>query len=151
MWSYSTNSTTPSLSILNTCISTHKQKPTVLCCRQLSDNSAQLQTMLDVVIQYEQHGNAMLTHMLGNSYSAQDLLAYALAALAIASLGLNNSTKGARLPLMVLFAIAVLKGRSCIAVITFCLLTPLIRWVAADCAVCLMFLLSLRWCMCFEC
>ena len=51
-----------------------------LYCRQPSDNSARLQTILDVVFQCKQHDDAMLPHMLGKTYSVQDLLAHALAA-----------------------------------------------------------------------
>lgn len=81
-------------------------------CRQLSDNSAGLRTALDVVVQYEQRGAAMLTHMLGNSYSIQDLLAYALAAIGIAAMGLSKATKAARLPLMLLFCLSLVAERA---------------------------------------
>ena len=81
-------------------------------CRQLSDNSASLRSALDVLIQYEQRGAAMLTHMLGSTYGVQDLLAYALAAVGIAAMGLSKATKGARLPLIVLFALSVVVERA---------------------------------------
>jgi len=45
----------------------------LMFCRQLSDSSAGLRTALDVVVQYEERGAAMLTHMLGSTYSIQDL------------------------------------------------------------------------------
>lgn len=80
--------------------------------RQLSDSSAGLRTALDVVVQYEQRGAAMLTHMLGNTYSVQDLLAYALAALGIAATGLSKSLRAARLPLIGLFALSVVAERA---------------------------------------
>ncbi len=81
-------------------------------CRQLSDSSAGLRTALDVVVQYEERGAAMLTHMLGSTYSVQDLLGYALAAVGIAAMGLSKATKGARLPLMMLFALSVVAERA---------------------------------------
>ena len=81
-------------------------------CRQLSDSSAGLRTALDVVVQYEQRGAAMLTHMLGTTYSVQDLLAYALAALGIAATGLSKSLRAARLPLIGLFALSVVAERA---------------------------------------
>ena len=81
-------------------------------CRQLSDNSAGLRSALDVVVRYEQRGAAMLTHMLGSTYSMQDLLAYALAALGIAATGLSRGLKAARLPLIVLFALSVVAERA---------------------------------------
>ncbi len=84
----------------------------IVICRQLSDNSTGLRDALDVVVQYEQRGAAMLTHMLGSSYSIQDLLSYALAAVGVAAMGLSKATKAARLPLMVLFALSVLAERA---------------------------------------
>lgn len=81
-------------------------------CRQLSDNSAGLRTALDVVVQYEQRGAAMLTHLLGNTYSVQDLLAYALAAVGIAATGLSKSLRAASLPLIALFAFSVVAERA---------------------------------------
>ena len=54
----------------------------------------------------------MLMHMLGSTYSVQDLLGYALAAVGIAAMGLSKATKGARLPLMVLFALSVIAERA---------------------------------------
>ena len=83
-----------------------------MSCRQLSDSSAGLRTALDVVVQYEERGAVMLTHMLGSTYSVQDLLGYALAAVGIAAMGLSKATKGARLPLMVLFALSVIAERA---------------------------------------
>ncbi|KAA6417348.1 MAG: hypothetical protein FRX49_12677 [Trebouxia sp. A1-2] len=80
--------------------------------RQLSDSSAGLRTALDVVVQYEERGAAMLTHMLGSTYSVQDLLGYAMAAVGIAAMGLSKATKGARLPLMMLFALSVVAERA---------------------------------------
>ncbi|KAL3152810.1 hypothetical protein ABBQ38_012392 [Trebouxia sp. C0009 RCD-2024] len=81
-------------------------------CRQLSDNSAGLRTALDVVVQYEQRGAAMLTHMLGSTYGVQDLMAYALAALGIAATCLSKGLRAARLPLVGLFALAVVGERA---------------------------------------
>ncbi len=83
-----------------------------MSCRQLSDSSAGLRTALDVVVQYEERGAAMLTHMLGSTCSVQDLLGYVLAAVGIAAMGLSKATKGARLPLMVLFALSVIAERA---------------------------------------
>lgn len=83
-----------------------------MICRQLSDNSAGLRTALDVVVQYEQRGAAMLTHMLGNTYSVQDLLAYAVAAVGIAATGLSKTLRAARLPLIGLFALSVIAERA---------------------------------------
>lgn len=83
-----------------------------LVCRQLSENSAGLRTALDVVVQYEQRGAAMLTHMLGSTYSVQDLMAYALAALGIAATGLSKSLRAARLPLIGLFALSLIAERA---------------------------------------
>lgn len=83
-----------------------------MSCRQLSDSSAGLRTALDVVVQYEERGAAMLTHMLGSTYSVQDLLGYALAAVGIAAMGLSKATKGVRLPLMALFALSVVAERA---------------------------------------
>ncbi|KAL0029116.1 hypothetical protein WJX77_008042 [Trebouxia sp. C0004] len=80
--------------------------------RQLSDSSAGLRTALDVVVQYEERGAAMLTHMLGSTCSVQDLLGYALAAVGIAAMGLSKATKGARLPLILLFALSVVAERA---------------------------------------
>ena len=42
-----------------------------MCCRLLSDNSARLRNAMDVVVQYEQRGNVLLTHLLGKTYSIQ--------------------------------------------------------------------------------
>ncbi len=84
----------------------------LMFCRQLSDSSAGLRTALDVVVQYEERGAAMLTHMLGSTYSIQDLLGYALAAVGIAAMGLGKATKEARLPLMVLSALSVVAERA---------------------------------------
>lgn len=78
---------------------------------QLS-NSAGLRSALDVAVQYEQRGVAMLTHMLCSTYSVQDLLAYALVSSGIAANGLSRSLKAARLPLIVLFALSVLAERA---------------------------------------
>ena len=64
------------------------------------------------MVQYEQRGEAMMSHMLGSTYSIQDLLAYALAAIGIAATGLSKATKGARLPLMVLFCLSVVAERA---------------------------------------
>ena len=84
----------------------------LMSCRQLSDSSAGLRTALDMVVQYQERGAAMLTHMLGSTYSVQDLLGYALAAVGIAAMGLSKATKGARLPLMALFALLVVVERA---------------------------------------
>lgn len=54
----------------------------------------------------------MLTHMLGSTYSVQDLLTSALAALGIAATGLSRGLKAARLPLIVLFALSVMAERA---------------------------------------
>ena len=81
-------------------------------CRQLSDNSASLRTALDVVVEYEKRGAAMLTHMLGSTYSLQDLYVYALAAVGIAATGLSKSLRAARLPLVGLFALSVVAERA---------------------------------------
>ena len=84
----------------------------LMSCRQLSDSSAGLRTALDMVVQYQERGAAMLPHMLGSTYSVQDLLGYALAAVGIAAMGLSKATKGARLPLMALFALLVVVERA---------------------------------------
>lgn len=81
-------------------------------CRQLSDNSAGLRSALDVVVQYEQQGAAMLTHMLGSTYTVQDLMAYALAALGIAATGLSKGLRAARLTLIGLLALSVVGERA---------------------------------------
>ena len=65
-----------------------------------------------MVVQYEQRGAAMLTHMLGSSYGVQDVMAYALAALGVAATGLSGSLKPARLPLILLFALSVVAERA---------------------------------------
>ena len=83
-----------------------------MICRQLSDSSAGLRTALNVVVAYEQRGAAMLTHMLGSSYSVHDLMAYALAALGIAATGFSKSLKAARFPLIGLFALSVVAERA---------------------------------------
>ena len=54
----------------------------------------------------------MLTHMLGSSYSVQDLLTYTLAAVGIAATGLSKSLRAARLPLIGLFALSVVAERA---------------------------------------
>ena len=83
----------------------------LLLCRQLSDNSASLRSALDVVVQYEQQGAAILTRMLGTSYGVQDFLAYLLAAVAILGCGLSKATKGAQLPLLLLAVASLVAER----------------------------------------
>ena len=53
----------------------------------------------------------MLTHMLGNSYSMQDLLAYTLAAAAIIATGCSKATKAAQLPLVLLVVVSLIAER----------------------------------------
>ena len=53
----------------------------------------------------------MLTHMLGNSYSMQDLLAYILAAVAIIATGFSKATKAAQLPLVLLAVLSLVLER----------------------------------------
>ena len=53
----------------------------------------------------------MLTHMLGNSYSMQDFLAYTLAAAAIIATGFSKATKAAQLPLLLLAVVSLIAER----------------------------------------
>ena len=53
----------------------------------------------------------MLTHMLGNSYGIQDLLAYLLAVVAILGCGLSKATKAAQMPLVLLSVVSLVAER----------------------------------------
>ena len=53
----------------------------------------------------------MLTHMLGNSYGLQDLLAYLLAVGAVLGCGLSKATKAAQTPLVLLAVVSLVAER----------------------------------------
>ncbi len=81
------------------------------CCRALSDDSAGLRSAMDTLLHFEEQGQRMLTHMLGSSFTLQDLLWHAAAAAAVLAVASAPQSHSARLPLVLLLVADILLER----------------------------------------
>ena len=73
-------------------------------CSQLSNDSAGLRSAVDLVLATQQRSHALLVHLLGKSYSLEDVAFYLLGLLASLAAASLPVTRSARLPLLTLLA-----------------------------------------------
>ena len=66
---------------------------------------------MDTLLHFEERGQRMLTHMLGSSFTLQDLLWHAAAATAVLAVAFCPQSRSVRLPLMLLLAADILLER----------------------------------------
>ena len=81
------------------------------CFRALASASQGVQDTLATVATYQQRSDAVLTHLLGRSYRASDVLFYLAGGAAALGAGATPLTRSARLPLLAVFGGALAAER----------------------------------------